>query len=511
MSSTGGNSASTARNFWIYFWIYTGLVLGALASVSANIAYTYIPPRSQPAWWPRTRLWDPAAYIPPPGDVAVAVFCPVAIFILTEVITRPRWREGRLSFAVRAISAVMVGLPVAVASYLHLCSLLEYYSTVPFIAYTLPLTVDGLMLACTAALQLTGTDAPMLVEQSEDQASATDDVVVLPHPRMPLDTQPEPSDVMEARWAAPSTAETANNSQAPPAAPATSTGNEPPGPVAQHLPPVGHGEPTVKHGPPPHSPTVATMVGRPEPVAPPVGQLGPPVGTERPPLASPWPPPPTRESVEGPPVGNDEQGPEYDALPAAPPVGPTGPPVGAPSLLLALAGPPVGYNESTKQYRPPPLPSPVGQLGPPVGTDPFPPELLRPPPPLREPESGPPVGELATGEVDPSDPGPTGGPAAPIGDEDGRPVPFGRLGNADLSDVEIIALALADKPNSRITGTGLRKDFGVGPNRAARIRDEISKRRHAARLATRIHDLIGQMHTAENEAAPRPYEPSADS
>jgi hypothetical protein len=413
MSSTGGTSASTARSFWIYFWIYTGLVLGALASVSANIAYTYIPPHIQPAWWPRSRLWDPADYIPPAGNVAVAVFCPVAIFILTEVITRPRWREGKLSFAVRAISAVMVGLPVAVASYLHLCSLLEYYSTIPFIAYTLPLTVDGLMLACTAALQLTGVEVSKdQAEQNHDQASLAEELAALPHPRAALDNTTQDLLVVPAslatatvtQRAAITTPETTEGLEHPPVGPATSTGGRPSGPVGRPAP-----QP---------SPPVDTQAEHRKPVAPPVGLLGPPAGAGLLPL-----------KLLGPPLSPREPGPE----------------------------PPVDGSDTAG-------------------------------------------GELFV-------PGSTGGRGTVK--EEGvpdRPVPFGRLGAADLSDVAIIALALADNPNGRITGTALRRDFGVGPNRAARIRDEIGKRRQATRLATRLRERIEQIRTAQNESAAQPSE-----
>ncbi|MBS2550469.1 hypothetical protein KGQ19_26720 [Catenulispora sp. NL8] len=430
MSSTGGSSASTARSFWVYFWIYSGLVLGALASVSANIAYTYIPPRIQPAWWPRSRLWDPTAYIPPPGDVAVAVFCPAAIFILTEVITRPRWREGKLSSAVRTASAVMVGLPVAVASYLHLCSLLEYYSTIPFIAYTLPLTVDGLMLACTAALQLTAEAPKDQLKQSDGQASATDDVVVLPHPRVPLDSPHEPADVLVTRPTATSTAEIAGDSKPPPVAP---------------------------------------VADAPEAVAPPVGQLGPPVGTELFPLELP-----------GPPVGHDEPADQYGPPPVVP-----------------------------VPDSPEPVAPPVDQLGPPVGTELLPLELPGPPLPPRELDSGPPVGQPDADDLDLPACGPTGAPGEEAeADGSGRPVPFGRLGAADLTDEAIIALAMADNPDGKITGTALRKDFGVGPGRGARIRDAIARRHLAARLAAGLREQIERLRTADTPEAAQASDPT---
>ena len=465
MSSIGGSSEPTARSFWIYFWIYTGLVLGALASVSANIAYTYIPPHIQPPWWPRSRLWDPAAYIPPPGDVAVAVFCPVAIFILTEVITRPRWREGKLSFAVRAVSAVMVGLPVAVASYLHLCSLLEYYSTIPFIAYTLPLTVDGLMLACTAALQLTGTQSTRTqTDQSTGGPSLTDVVVALPHPRAVLDDaeadlsaiEDQPADAVASQWAALSIAEATGGSTSPPVGLAPSTGGRPPGPVGQLPPPV--------------APPLGVL-------RPPVGLLGPPVGAvllQLEPLKPGSSPPVAAETIGG--TGHDVPAPTGGHAPepfrrnSSSPVGPRPVGVRLPTPPVGLLGPPVGAGHPT--FDPP---------GPPVGSG------FRPP-----------VDTEPTGGTEQSAPELTGGPAEEVDQVAAkRPVPSGRLGAADLSDGEIIRLAVANNPLGKITGTALRKDFGVGPNRAARIRDEIRRRRVAAKLAVQIHAEIARRRHAE--------------
>ncbi|MBS2531968.1 hypothetical protein KGQ20_04210 [Catenulispora sp. NF23] len=443
MPSTGGNSASTARSFWIYFWIYTGLILGALASVSANIAYTYIPPHIQPAWWPRSRLWDPAAYIPPPGDVAVAVFCPVSIFILTEVITRPRWREGKLSFAVRAVSAVMVGLPVAVASYLHLCSLLEYYSTIPFIAYTLPLTVDGLMLACTAALQLTGHEP----QQARTDGDAAVDVppsieALVPRPRLPLDdTIPTP-----------------------------------------------HGAPSSLGG---RWPTVPTLVSVPEladadeppPVVSPTAHAGgstKPVGQRYQPAA----PPVDAESDSYPPANN----------PGVSEVGHS--PLETPPVALVAVGPEV------------PIP-PVSLVGLPVGVSLLPLELLAPPPPTRGQEPEPPEGTEPTRGTEPSPFEPTGDRVPESGEGVAvRPVPFGRLGASDLADAEIIKLATADSPYDKVTATGLRKDFGVGPGRGARIRDAIARRRLAARLAAGLREQIERLRTTDTPESAQASEPT---
>jgi hypothetical protein len=171
MSPTGDDEGRTAWKFWIY----AGLIVGGAVSIAANIGYTFIPPRTAPPWWPATRLWVPSDYTPPIGDVGFAAFCPIAIFITTEVMTRPRWSKGWLSFGVRAVSMALVAFPVAVASYLHLCSLLLYYSNIGAISYTLPLTVDGLMLVCTAALQMTedgAASAPAVVPDGLEDSEA---------------------------------------------------------------------------------------------------------------------------------------------------------------------------------------------------------------------------------------------------------------------------------------------------------------------------------------------------
>lgn len=85
-----------------------------------------------------------------------------------------------------------------------------------------------------------------------------------------------------------------------------------------------------------------------------------------------------------------------------------------------------------------------------------------------------------------------------------RPVPFGRLGASDLTDAEIIELAMADNPHGKITGTGLRKDFGIGPGRGARIRNEIARRRLAARLAGALRDQIERLRAADNSEDAEP-------
>lgn len=425
MSSIGGGSEPTVRVSWIKrinwinFWIYSGLVLGALASVSANIAYTYIPPRVQPAWWPRSRVWDPAAYLPPPGDVAVAVFCPVAIFILTEVITRPRWRDGKLSFSIRVASTALVGLPVAVASYLHLCSLLEYYSSIPFIAYSLPLTVDGLMLACTAALQLTGPEP----QQTQTDANTSEDLppavkALMVRPRQPVD------DTIPVTHGTPPS----------------------PGGLQQARTPVSTSRPTDAHE---HAPVHPAETG----------------GSD------------TADLVDQP------------RRPAAP----------SADAEFDDRSPGDRPGESWSDRRLP-VPPPVGLVGPPVGTVLLPLQLLLPPPVAVGRVAGSPGDlELAGGPA----PGADGGTA-------GRPLSSGRLGSSGLTDPEIIAAAIADKPDGIISASALVRAFGIGSGRAARLRDEIAeirevgRRRLAARLAVGLREVIERQRATGGPGAAAP-------
>jgi hypothetical protein len=425
MSSTGGGPEPTVhipRINWINFWIYSGLVLGALASVSANIAYTYIPPPHQPAWWPRSRLWDPAAYLPPPGDVAVAVFCPVAIFILTEVITRPRWRDGKLSFGIRVASTALVGLPVAVASYLHLCSLLEYYSSIPFIAYSLPLTVDGLMLACTAALQMTGPE-PSQTHADADASQCAPATVeaVMPRPRLSLDN-------------------------AVPAAHGSPPGRD----GVQHTqPPVSVPKPSNTYAPTPVGSAQAGGSG--------AADLG-----KRP---YPLPTPPVDTDMKRRSPGDRSGGSGLDHSPLAVP--------------------------------------PVGLVRPPAGTVLLPLRVLLPPRSAIGPGAAPSADSGLTG----------GGPSGTAGDAPGLPVPPGRLGSSDLTDAEIIAVAIADKPEGLISATALVKAFGIGSGRATRlrneiaeIRDEVGRRSLATQLAAGLREVIERQCTANSPGATEPSE-----
>ncbi|WP_194923157.1 hypothetical protein [Catenulispora pinisilvae] len=335
----------------------------------------------------------------------MAVFCPVAIFILTEVITRPRWRDGKLSFGIRVASTALVGLPVAVASYLHLCSLLEYYSSIPFIAYSLPLTVDGLMLACTAALQLTGPE-PQQSQTDVDTASGLppDVEAMMPRPRQPVD---------DAVLVAP-------------------------------------GSPPGLRGPlqarTPVSAPTATDADEYAPVDYAVVSGGDTAGLSTQPFIS------------------------------------TAPPMDAEVDASSRTDRPDGFLSNRRVLAAPP----VSLVGPPTGTVLLPLQVLLPPRSTAMPGIAPPGG------IEPP----------------------GRLGSSDLTDAQIIAVAMADKPVGTISATALVKSFGIGSGRAARLRDEIAeireeaagRRRLAVRLAAGFREVIERRRGADGVG---PAEPPA--
>lgn len=138
-------------------WPYVGAALGGAVSVAANVAHSFVPPAgAAPAWRPE------------PGAVVAAVFWPVALFVVVEIVARTDWPAGRRWVALRWAGLLPVALVAAVVSYRHLSGLLDHYGEAALTARLGPLAVDGLMVTASAAL-VASSRRPTPVEETADQ------------------------------------------------------------------------------------------------------------------------------------------------------------------------------------------------------------------------------------------------------------------------------------------------------------------------------------------------------
>lgn len=136
-------------------WAYCSVVTGALVSIAANVAHSYVPPTSAPAWWPAGTAWDPKAWHPKLGAVIFAVLWPVALALGTEVLTRIPWPK-RWGWNVLRFGGVLPVAAVAgIVSYKHLSALLGFYGEDYLTAHIGPFAIDGLMVVATGALMAT--------------------------------------------------------------------------------------------------------------------------------------------------------------------------------------------------------------------------------------------------------------------------------------------------------------------------------------------------------------------
>jgi hypothetical protein len=126
-------------------WAYTGVALGGLVSIAANVAHSFVPPDEAPAGWS-----------PEPGAVVGAIVWPVFLFIAVEILARTAWPNGRIWWSVRWTGLVPVALVAALVSYRHLSGLLAHYGEEDLVVWLGPLAVDGLMVMATGALLATG-------------------------------------------------------------------------------------------------------------------------------------------------------------------------------------------------------------------------------------------------------------------------------------------------------------------------------------------------------------------
>ncbi|GAA2844056.1 hypothetical protein Acy02nite_68780 [Actinoplanes cyaneus] len=124
---------------------YVGTMLGAVVSIAANIAHTFIPPEGAPADW-----------TPKVGAVLISIFWPVALAVVVEVFARVPWPRTWWAWLVRVVGLAPVAAVAAVVSYRHLSGLLSYYGEDPIAVRFGPIAVDGLMLISTVAIIVTG-------------------------------------------------------------------------------------------------------------------------------------------------------------------------------------------------------------------------------------------------------------------------------------------------------------------------------------------------------------------
>jgi uncharacterized protein DUF2637 len=187
-------------------WAYTGVSLGGLASIAANVAHSFIPPGGAPTSW-----------APEPGAVIGAVVWPVFLFIAVEILARVAWPHGRIWHLVRWAGLLPVAIVAALVSYRHLSGLLAHYGEEDLVVWLGPLAVDGLMVMATGALLATGRyrttpepePTPVRMARSADVPSRPPAPTPIPVPSpvdtsvpsisdsrpSPTDTEPEPAAV----------------------------------------------------------------------------------------------------------------------------------------------------------------------------------------------------------------------------------------------------------------------------------------------------------------------------
>jgi hypothetical protein len=150
-------------------WAYFGAGLGAVVSIAANVAHSFVPPAElRKIGGKAMEAWGPHA-----GAVIGAVFWPVALLVALEIIARTDWPAGRRWVVIRFGGLVPVAVVAAVVSYRHMSGLLAYYGEDRLTSAIGPLAVDGLMvMAAGAVIAVTRRDARLAV--TPDTAGAGD-------------------------------------------------------------------------------------------------------------------------------------------------------------------------------------------------------------------------------------------------------------------------------------------------------------------------------------------------
>lgn len=122
-------------------WAYFGTILGAVASLAANIAHSFVAPSgSLPGWRPEI------------GAVVSSAFWPIALGVGAEILVRTPWPAERRWTAAKFLGLLPVALVAAIVSYRHLSALLAHYGDDWLTAHIGPVAVDGLMVMAAAAL-----------------------------------------------------------------------------------------------------------------------------------------------------------------------------------------------------------------------------------------------------------------------------------------------------------------------------------------------------------------------
>jgi len=129
-------------------YAYLGASLGAVVSVAANVAHSYVPPAGAPAGWR-----------PQPGAVVGTVFWPAALLVAVEILARTIWPARVRWVVLRWLGLIPVAAVAAFVSYRHLSGLLAFYGEDPLTTTLGPLAVDGLMVMATGALVATAPRA----------------------------------------------------------------------------------------------------------------------------------------------------------------------------------------------------------------------------------------------------------------------------------------------------------------------------------------------------------------
>ncbi|GAA1773287.1 DUF2637 domain-containing protein [Luedemannella helvata] len=159
-------------------WAKTGAALGALVSVAANVAHSFIPPAGHVGPW-----------APEPGAVVISIVWPVFLFIAIEILVRTPWPRQFGWTATRWVGLLPVALVAAFVSYRHLSGLLAHYGEEPIVTVLGPLAVDGLMIMATAAILATSHRTT----NAQDPVTAT--VSAAPQPTTSVDSTPAPTTV----------------------------------------------------------------------------------------------------------------------------------------------------------------------------------------------------------------------------------------------------------------------------------------------------------------------------
>jgi hypothetical protein len=164
-------------------WAYTGVTLGGVVSVAANVAHSYVPPADAAAGW-----------VPHTGAVVGAVFWPVALVVAIEILARVPWPDLARWAVVRFGGLIPVAAVAAVVSYRHMSGLLAFYGEDTVTSVIGPLAVDGLMVMATGALlatRRTRRTAVTVTAPVAARVTAPDTVTVTPAPDTSADTGPD--------------------------------------------------------------------------------------------------------------------------------------------------------------------------------------------------------------------------------------------------------------------------------------------------------------------------------